>query len=455
MTRYLTELWRGPGNLPAHLRLEWRFVLIRWIGIAIVVVGFALYHVPEDTLPQVVGILLVAALYNAIIQRQLRRRHFTQLVGVITALGDTFLNVSMLVVLGAGFDSPFSLFLYTVIISVAMRFGYGPSSAAVLLFVIVNAAIDLQMGKPLDADFFFRSGVLLISALLASFLVEQGRTDRAALQASNDELRRAYGDLANAHRELLEMDDMKSGFIANVSHELRTPLTSVLAYSELLLAYEAEPEQQREFVEIIHSESERLTRLIEEVLDISKIETGQIMVNRATIDVGGVIEESADAYRAMLEARGLDLEVAVADALPAVDADAPRLRQVVGKLLDNAAKFTPPGGRIRLTAEDLDEAVLVSVSDSGCGIAPENHERIFEKFHQIGDVMTQKPRGAGLGLAICRELVQVHGGRIWVESALGQGATFKVALPAAAPAASRLPLLEPAAPERLEQLALG
>jgi signal transduction histidine kinase len=452
MTRRLADLWRGPPNLPTHLKLEWRFVLIRWIGIAIVAPGLLLHEVPPDTRSIAFGVLVVAALYNTIVQRQLRRRHFTQLLGVVTAMGDTFLNIAMLLVLGGGFDSPISLFLVTIVVSIAMRFGYGPSSAAVLLLVAVNAAIALQMGKPLDSTFLFRAAVLLLSALLASFLFEQGRADQAALQASNDELRRAYGDLANAHQELLQIDDVKSGFIANVSHELRTPLTSVLAYSELLLTYDPEPEQQREFVEIIHSESERLTRLIEEVLDISKIESGEVMLQKAPVDIRTVIEASARAYRPMIEARGLAFEVDVPARLPWVEGDFDRLRQIVGNLLGNALKFTSDG-RIRLAAEALDGEVLLCVCDTGGGIAPEHHGRIFDKFQQLGDVLTQKPSGTGLGLAICRQLVQVHGGRIWVESDLGEGSTFKVVLPAAPADAVLAP--EPAAPQRLEQRALG
>jgi signal transduction histidine kinase len=450
VSRRLLELWYGPRDVPAHLRLEWRFALIRWIGIAIVAPGLLLYHVGDSALVNAYGVLAIAALYNTVIQQQLRRRQPSSLVGVVTALGDTCLNIAMMQVLGGGFDSPFSLFLVTLVVSLAMRFGYGPSCSAVLLFVAVNAAMDLQAGRPLDASFFFRSGVLLLTALLASFLVEQGRADRSALQASNDQLRRAYGDLANAHRELLDIDGMKSGFIANVSHELRTPLTSVRAYSELLLTYDAEPSQQREFVEIIHAESERLSRLIEEVLDISKIEAGEAMLHRAPTDVRAVVEASALAYRPMIEARGLAFEVELPERLAPVDGDAERLQQIVGNLLGNALKFTRQG-RIRLTAENLPDAVLLTVSDTGNGIAAEHHERIFDKFQQLGDVLTAKPSGTGLGLAICRELVRVHGGRVWVESALGEGATFKVVLPAAAP----LRLAEPAAPQRLEELALG
>ena len=451
MSRHLIDLWQGPKNLPAHLKLEWRFVIIRWIGIAIVAPGFLLYQMPVESRVAAYGVLVVAALYNGIVQQQLRRRHFTQLVGVITALGDTFLNVAMLLVLGGGFDSPFSLFFFTVIVSIAMRFGYGPSSAAVLLFVLIHGTVDLQMGKSLDATFFFRSGVLLLSALLASFLVEQGRANEAALEARNEELRRAYGDLANAHQELLQIDDVKSGFIANVSHELRTPLTSVLAYSELLLTYDPEPQQQREFVEIIHSESERLTRLIEEVLDISKIEAGDVVLQRAPVDMRAVVDASARAYGPMIEARGLAFEVDVPERLSWVEGDYDRLRQVVGNLLGNALKFTSDG-RIRLAVENLDGEVLLTVSDTGSGIAPEHHACIFDKFQQLGDVLTQKPSGTGLGLAICRQLVQVHGGRVWVESELGEGATFKVVLPAVPADAVLFP--EPAPAQRFEERVL-
>ena len=426
----VAALWRGPEGLPPSLWLEWRFVVVRWVGILLVAPVFALVDLEHGTRLGAYAIVLFAGLYNFAIQRAMQRGMGLRGAGVLTAVGDGILNVAMLVVLGGGFESPFSFFLFVIVLSIAMRFGYGPSLAMTCLFVGVNAYIDLSEARPIEMTFFFRSAFLFVSALMASYLVEQGRRDQAALRASNDELRRAYTDLATAHQELLKIDEMKSSFIANVSHELRTPLTSVLAYSELLLTYDdPPPATRRDFLEIIHTESARLTRLVNEVLDISKIESGQIELRRERIDLRSLIAASARSYRQMIRQRGLAFELDVPERLPLVVGDADRLQQVVANLLNNALKFTPSGA-IRLWARDEGERVLIAVGDTGVGIAAEDQERIFEKFHQVGDILTAKPSGTGLGLAICRELVGAHGGRIWVESTPGRGSTFLFALPA-------------------------
>jgi signal transduction histidine kinase len=422
-------LWRGPEGLPADLQLEWRFVVIRWIGILLLGPGFLLIDVPPSNLLSSYAILAGAAIYNVVVDRAIRRRMAHHLIGVLTAVGDGLLNIAVLLALGGGFDSPFAFCVFIIVLSVAMRFGYGASLTMTALFVAVNALLILQSGRPLDATFVFRSGFLTLTALLASYLVEQGRRDQAALRASNGELRRAYADLAAAHQELLDIDGMKSCFIANVSHELRTPLTSVLAYSELLLTYEdPAPEKRREFLEVIHTESGRLTRLINEVLDISKIESGQLELRREVVDLRSLIAASARACRQVIRQRGLCFELDVPEQLPLVLGDGDRLQQVIANLLNNAMKFTP-AGTIRLTARDDGDSVLITVRDTGIGIAPEDQVRVFEKFHQVGNIMTSKPSGTGLGLAICRELVGAHGGRIWVESAPGAGSTFLVSLP--------------------------
>jgi signal transduction histidine kinase len=428
-SRAARGLWRGPDGLTPPLQLEWRFVVIRWIGILLIAPGFLLLELPPSSLLLAYAALGGAALYNLMIARAIRRRLAHHKVGVLTAIGDSLMTIFVLVAVGGGFGSPLALNFFIIVVSVAMRFGYVPSLLTTLLFAAVNATLNLYAGRPIEANFFFRSAFLVLVALLASYLVEQGRRDQAALRASNDELRRAYGDLAVAHQELLEIDEMKSCFIANVSHELRTPLTSVLAYSELLLTYDdPPPETRREFLEIIHAESERLTRLINEVLDISKIESGQLELRRDVVDLRSLIAASARSCRQMMKARGLAFELDVPERLPHVLGDADRLQQVVANLLSNAMKFTP-AGTIRLVARDEGNTILIAVRDTGIGIAPEDQARVFEKFHQVGNIMTSKPSGTGLGLAICRELVNAHGGRIWLESTPGAGSAFLVSLP--------------------------
>ena len=261
------------------------------------------------------------------------------------------------------------------------------------------------------------------------------------------ELQHAYADLAKAHDQLLSVDEMKTSFLANVSHELRTPLNSIRAFSELLLTYE-DPEVQREFLETINSESERLTRLVNDVLDLVKIEAGRMDWRMRVLDVACLIEECARAYAPLIQRRGLDFQLALAGAYPPVRGDWDRLQQVLGNLLNNAAKFTSEGS-IRLGARRLGDEVAIYVADTGVGIAPENQARIFDKFQQVGDTLTEKPKGTGLGLPICQEIVTHHGGRIWVESELGVGSTFRFTLPLASRSA------ETESPERAAETAIA
>jgi signal transduction histidine kinase len=255
--------------------------------------------------------------------------------------------------------------------------------------------------------------------------------ENASLYQTNEDrsrdLQRAYADLASAHQELLDVDEMKTNFIANVSHELRTPLTSIRSFSEILLTFDVNDDTQHEFVEIINTESERLTRLVNDVLDITKIESGQVDWHMEHLDLGDILQSSARIFTPLAEEKGLQLVLTPLAEPICVYADSDRIQQVLANLLGNAIKFTPHGS-ITLSAELRGDMVSVHIADTGIGIAPSNQERIFEKFLQVGDTLTDKPAGTGLGLCICRDIVQHHGGRIWVDSDLGQGSVFTFTL---------------------------
>lgn len=247
-----------------------------------------------------------------------------------------------------------------------------------------------------------------------------------ALERRSVDLHRAYADLAAAHQELLrlvQVDEMKDAFLANVSHELRTPLSSIRAFSELILSYDDDPAVHKEFLQIINSESERLTRMVNNVLDVMKIESGNMDWNMAVIEPGALLKNLAHSFAPLIAIQRLGFEVSIEESLPSIHGDADRLAQVITNLLNNALKFTETG-RISLAAvRDRDE-VLISVADTGIGIAAADLERVFDRFHQVGPTLTGKPRGSGLGLTICREIVEHHGGRIWVDSEPGTGSTF-------------------------------
>jgi CheY-like chemotaxis protein len=240
---------------------------------------------------------------------------------------------------------------------------------------------------------------------------------------------------------------MKDNFLSTVSHELRTPLTSIKSFSEILLTYDEDRETQKEFLNIIKEESDRLTRLINDFLDLSKIESGRMQWETVELSVAEVIKTAINATQALAAKTSLEVKVTVSPNLPTVTSDKDRLVQVVTNLLSNAIKFTPEGGRIEVKAQmhksgkskEKSDAVVVSVTDSGIGIAAKDYDSIFEKFKQVGDTLTDKPKGTGLGLPISKEIIEHFGGRLWVESQLGKGSTFFFTLPLAPGAGTEAP----------------
>jgi Na+/proline symporter/nitrogen-specific signal transduction histidine kinase len=255
-----------------------------------------------------------------------------------------------------------------------------------------------------------------------------------ALEQKRRELEAATAELRAANERLQELDRMKDDFVSTVSHELRTPLTSIRALAEILADNPDTPEVKRQrFVGIILKETERLTRLINQMLDLAKIESGRAEWRAEALDVGELVHEAEGSVDALYREKGVRLETELPDELPAVRADRDRLMQVVLNLLSNAVKFCARDRgvvRVRLIAEA--DRVQVDVIDNGVGIAPEHHERIFEKFRQVGDTLTDRPQGTGLGLPISRQIVRHLGGELWVESDVGRGATFSFTLPVAA-----------------------
>jgi signal transduction histidine kinase len=229
-----------------------------------------------------------------------------------------------------------------------------------------------------------------------------------------------------------EVARMKDGFLSSISHELRTPLTNISAFAEILAVMTPDDGGEwREFVEIIGQESRRLARLVDNVLDYNHLETGQVRFHNETFDVGEVARGVIGSFAAAAHGNGVTIQLEGGAVPMPVRADRQRVRQALVNLLDNAVKFTPAGGRIAVGLQPLGEQVQLSIDDSGPGVAIDQRENVFEKFSQLGDVLTEKPSGGGLGLAISRRIVDRMGGVMWCEgSALG-GARFVILLPAA------------------------
>jgi signal transduction histidine kinase len=261
------------------------------------------------------------------------------------------------------------------------------------------------------------------------------------LERKSRELAAAYAELRSANERLTELDRMKDDFVSHVSHELRTPLTSIRSFSEILRDHpDLDASTRARYLDVIVQEAERLTRLINQVLDLAKIEAGRVEWNLGRVDLAEVIDHAVSATGQLFAARGAALELRVPPGAPAVLADRDRLVQVVINLLSNAAKFCDDrGGRVWIDVVPEQGALRVAVRDNGPGIDPADQELIFEKFRQVGDTLTDKPRGTGLGLPISREIIRHLRGRLWVESEPGRGATFSFVVPLAPEAAPAEP----------------
>jgi Na+/proline symporter/signal transduction histidine kinase len=262
----------------------------------------------------------------------------------------------------------------------------------------------------------------------------QVRAYSRELEEKSQELTRATAELRDANERLRELDRMKDDFISTVTHELRTPLTSIRAFSEMLHEDpKTDLEQRTKFLGIIVSETVRLSRLINQILDLAKLESGRAEWTVTAIDVDEVIHEAADSLTALFAEKRVTLDLSGLDKGLTVMADRDRLMQVMVNLLSNALKFVPAdSGMVRVGAEGTASEVRVSVGDNGPGIHADDHEVIFDKFRQGSggtDVLTDKPQGTGLGLPISRQIIEYFNGRLWVESAPGAGARFLFTLP--------------------------
>jgi len=241
---------------------------------------------------------------------------------------------------------------------------------------------------------------------------------------------RLFREIEDKSRQLEVASQHKSEFLANMSHELRTPLNAIIGFSEVLTdrMFGDLNEKQEEYLKDIYASGAHLLSLINDILDLSKIEAGRMELELADFDLPQAIDNALMLVRERAGRRSITLHTAVDARLGQVRADERKIRQVVLNLLSNAIKFTPEGGRIEVAASPRDGSVEVSVSDTGVGIAPEDHEAVFEEFRQVGTV-EKKAEGTGLGLTLCRKFVELHGGKIWVKSELGVGSTFTFTIP--------------------------
>jgi signal transduction histidine kinase len=242
---------------------------------------------------------------------------------------------------------------------------------------------------------------------------------------------RLFREIEDKSKQIEAANRHKSEFLANMSHELRTPLNAIIGFSEVLgeRMFGELNEKQAEYIDDILSSGRHLLSLINEILDLSKVEAGRMELELATFDLPLAIDNARTFVRERATKHGINLDVTVDERLGDFVGDERKIKQILLNLLSNAVKFTPEGGRIGIHARQVDGSVEISVSDTGLGISPENQAKIFEEFRQVGGDYAHKREGTGLGLTLAKKFVELHGGRIWVQSEVGKGSTFSFALP--------------------------
>ncbi|HLQ33376.1 MAG TPA: ATP-binding protein [Chloroflexota bacterium] len=263
--------------------------------------------------------------------------------------------------------------------------------------------------------------------------------DISVRKQAEQQLQGTLAKLESQNLELEQASRMKSDFLANMSHELRTPLNAIIGFSDVLLEelFGELNDKQREYTQDVLTSGHHLLALINDILDLSKIESGKMDMDMRDFSVLEVLESGLKMIRQRAAEHAIQLEFDIAPGTDVIQGDQRKVKQILFNLLSNAIKFTPDGGSVRITTRQIEGGVEITVSDTGIGIAPEDQEKVFDEFQQVGASARQEREGTGLGLALVKQLVELHGGRVWLESEVGQGSTFTFTLPqAAVPAGS-------------------
>jgi signal transduction histidine kinase len=243
---------------------------------------------------------------------------------------------------------------------------------------------------------------------------------------------RLFREIQDKSRQLETANKHKSEFLANMSHELRTPLNAIIGFSEVLLErlFGELNDKQDDYLKDIHSSGRHLLSLINDILDLSKVEAGRMELEPSTFDLPTAIANAMTLIRERAQRHGIALGLDADPQLGEIVADERKLKQILLNLLSNAVKFTPDGGRIDVSARRDADNIVIAVHDTGIGIAAGDQQAVFEEFRQVGHDYTNKQEGTGLGLALTRKFVELHGGRIWLDSEPGTGSTFTFTIPA-------------------------
>ena len=315
---------------------------------------------------------------------------------------------------------------------VVMMTAYGSEQVAA---EALRGGADDYIAKPIDLQ---RLRALLERNLEKQRLRAERQSLVARLKDSNRYLMRQHAALRRADEEILQINRQleqsnryKSEFLANMSHELRTPLNAVLGFSEILLdvTMNLTSGERTEFLRNIHSSGQHLLGLINDILDLAKIEAGKMELKPEEMPVAEALQEVTSILEPMARQQGLQLMTLGLNDVGIIKADRSKFKQVLYNLLSNAVKFTPPPGQITVTLKGSPDQLMVAVHDTGIGMKEEDLPKLFREFEQIDGSYTRRYQGTGLGLALCRRFVEMHGGRIWAESHFGKGSTFTFTIP--------------------------
>jgi signal transduction histidine kinase len=284
----------------------------------------------------------------------------------------------------------------------------------------------LREGRILGALTVWRKAAGDFSTEIVNLL--QTFATQSALAIQNARL---FREIEEKSQQIEAANRHKSEFLANMSHELRTPLNAIIGFSEVLQErlFGELNEKQAEYTDDILTSGRHLLSLINEILDLSKVEAGRMELEVATFDLPLAIDNARTFVRERATRHGINLDVTIDERVGDIVADERKIKQILLNLLSNAVKFTPEGGRVGINARQVNGAVEISVSDTGIGITPEDQPKIFEEFRQVGGDYSHKSEGTGLGLTLAKKFVELHGGRIWVESEVGKGSKFTFTLP--------------------------
>ena len=337
-----------------------------------------------------------------------------------------------------GAEASVEVATYAVFVLIALGAVVGVGTAVIVARQIVNPIVRLT-----NVAFELGQGNLGVRASASTrdeigSLANSFNQMAAARQQAEAQRVTLIAELAAQNAELAQLDELKDNFLSSVSHELRTPLTAIKGSAEILLDDDEVPEEVvKEFLTIINVESDRLTRLINDVLDLARYEAGQEIWNDAPNSLSEIVDTAVSGIQSLAIQKSLNVSVDMEPDLSDVWCDQDKINQVLTNLLSNAIKFTPEHGKIGILIKEAsnsgrkksDRMVEIKVSDNGVGIPAEELNEIFQKFKQVSDTVSDVRKGTGLGLPICREIVSHYGGKIWAESELGKGSVFTVTIP--------------------------